>query len=180
MTITDDLARSVAEVVEQQVLEGSAADGQTRGLFAWSGTTSYTAATATPASNWSRYLNARAGHEAVWGVPADTVLMHPRRLAYIESGTLANLPWRAGIVTSAANPVDFGAGGTQDYVVLANMDDAFCLFTDGPVVRTVLDWSGNGLLTVRFAAHQFLSFEVVSPKAVSTITGHGLGTPTHS
>jgi hypothetical protein len=75
------------------------------------------------------------------------------------------------------DPIDFGAGGTQDYVVLANMEDAFVLLSDGPVVRTVLDWSGNGLLTARLAAHQFISFEVVSQKAVSCITGHGLGTP---
>ncbi len=87
------------------------------------------------------------------------------------------LPWRADLLTSGQVPTNYGAGGTQDPITIANRDQ-FVLYSSPTVVRPVTGWSGSSGLTVRYAAHRSFSFEVLQPKAVSCLSGFGLGTPT--
>ncbi|QPE05307.1 phage major capsid protein [Microbacterium schleiferi] len=90
--ILNDLARAYAAVLDGQVIAGSAANGQLRGLITAGTTVTYTttqptqASTSTTNSFYSKVLGAQAAMNGTRFLPADTLLMHPNRWLWVLNG----------------------------------------------------------------------------------------------
>lgn len=87
--IVGDLAAAYATMLDQQVISGSAASGQLRGLITAGTTVTYTsgapAVVSTTAANsfYMKVLSAQASLAGTRFLPADKIFMHPRRWAWI-------------------------------------------------------------------------------------------------
>lgn len=108
--ILSDLAEAYAVMLDQQVINGSAANGQLRGMITAGTTVTYTstapAVVSTTAANsfYLKILSAQAALAGTRYLPADTIVMHPRRWA-----------WVLGALDSSNRPlvVPTGAGSNQ-------------------------------------------------------------------
>ena len=108
--ILSDLAEAYAVMLDQQVINGSAANGQLRGMITAGTTVTYT--TTQPAvvsatavnSFYMKILSAQSALAGTRYLPADTIVMHPRRWA-----------WVLGALDSSNRPlvVPTGAGSNQ-------------------------------------------------------------------
>lgn len=89
--IITDLAAAYATMLDSQVLVGSAASGQLRGLVTAGTTVTYTSAApavvSTTAANsfYMKVLGAQSGMAGTRYAAADAIVMHPRRWAWVLS-----------------------------------------------------------------------------------------------
>jgi len=87
--ILSDLARGYASQLDVQVLSGSAANGQLRGLLTAGTTVTYTSAApsvvSTTAANsfYNKILSAQSAMNSSRFLPAEVIVMHPRRWSWI-------------------------------------------------------------------------------------------------
>ena len=87
--ILADLAEAYAVLLDQQVINGSAANGQLRGLITAGTTVTYTSTaptvvSATAANSfYMKILSAQAALAGARYLPADTIVMHPRRWSWV-------------------------------------------------------------------------------------------------
>lgn len=87
--IVQDLAAAYATALDNQVISGSAANGQLRGLITAGTTVTYTSAApavvSTTAANsfYLKILSAQAALAGTRYLPADSIVMHPRRWAWV-------------------------------------------------------------------------------------------------
>ncbi len=112
--IVADLAAAYATALDTQVISGSAANGQLRGLITAGTTVTYTSAApavvSTTAAN-SFYLKVLAAQSGLAGtrfMPADTIIMHPRRWA-----------WVLGALDSSNRPLVVPNGPASNQVAVA-------------------------------------------------------------
>lgn len=91
-------------------------------------------------------------------------------------GTLHGLP----VITDANIPTNLGAGTNEDIVVVAKLDDLLLWEQDGGMPRELrFEETAGGNLTVKIVVYGYSAFTAGRyPKAVATIGGTGLVTPT--
>lgn len=89
--ILADLAQGYAVTLDQQVINGSNANGQLRGLITAGTTVTYTSAApavvSTTAANsfYNKILSAQSAMNSSRFLPADAIVMHPRRWSWVLS-----------------------------------------------------------------------------------------------
>lgn len=94
--ILSDLAQGYAVTLDQQVINGSGANGQLRGLITAGTTVTYTTTTpavvSTTAANsfYNKILAAQAAVNSGRFLPADAIAMHPRRWSWVLSALDGN------------------------------------------------------------------------------------------
>lgn len=94
--ILSDLAQGYAVTLDQQVISGSAANGQLRGLITAGTTVTYTTTTpavvSTTAANsfYNKILSAQSTMNSTRFLPADAIVMHPRRWSWVLSALDGN------------------------------------------------------------------------------------------
>jgi HK97 family phage major capsid protein len=117
--ILQDLAKAYAVQVDTQVLYGSNANGQVRGLVGFATNNAFTSAAPAPASvtnaNSLYYVTTKAKaaiRTTIFEEP-DAIIMHPNRWAWIEGAVDSN--GRPFVVPDGANfnPLGLDAGGAQ-------------------------------------------------------------------
>lgn len=117
--ILQDLAKAYAVQVDTQVLYGTNANGQVRGLVGFATNNAFTSATPAPASvtnaNSLYYVvgKAKAAIRSTIFEEPDAIIMHPNRWAWIEGAVDAN--GRPFVVPDGSNfnPLGLDAGGAQ-------------------------------------------------------------------
>lgn len=197
--IFNDLRASYDALLDTQLLSGIGSAGEHLGIRAVSSpntvtfTTPVTAAAAVPklydgiqkiASN--RYA------------PADLVIMHPRRAAWLASNLsstfplfqLGNLNQASGtqnlgfvgniaglrVVSDANIGVLYGAATNEDEVYIIRSSDMH--LWEGPLAVRVLPDVGSSTLTVRLQLYGYSAFASArQPKSISIVSGAGLVTP---
>ncbi len=181
--VARELGEALATVLDTQLLTGSGAAGQLRGLLNVSGigSVSYTDASPTQAECWPRVLEALSTVATGLGAPADLALLHPRRWLWLSGwkdsgGALSPPVWPVEPVLAATIPTNLGAGTNEDALVVLRREDVI-LLTRQPVFRAYVE-PAAGALTVRCLAWQFAALHVRQPEAVCALTGTGLATPT--
>lgn len=87
--ILSDLAEAYAVMLDQQVINGSAANGQLRGMITAGTTVTYTSSAPTVVSTtaansfYMKVLSAQSTLAGTRYLPADAIIMHPRRWAWV-------------------------------------------------------------------------------------------------
>lgn len=203
----EDLANDHAEVLDTQVLNGSAAAGQMRGILQIAGvdTTTYTDASPTVPELYPALADS-ANEVATnrFRMP-EVIKMHPRRWFWMLAALDSNS--RPLVVPSTQGPQNalatveetvaegfagriFGipvfldpnmptnlGGGTEDRVIFDRPSEQY-LF-EGPVRTRVLPEVGSGELTVRFQLYSYTAFiPDRRVNSVSIVAGTGLEAPT--
>lgn len=203
MVIWDALRDSYDSILDTYMISGSGSSGQHRGIKNVSGTNAVTYsdyASPTAAELVPKLYDAIQKVASNRYMPADAIVMHPRRAAWLASNLSSTFPlFQLGSLTQAAGTQQAGfvngfAGlqvildanisttygtptATEDTVYVVRLAD-LVLFEDGvraEVFRETLSAEG----TVRLRLYAYSAF--VSgryPSAISEITGQGLVTPT--
>lgn len=193
-------------VLGGQILNGSGASGQVRGILNTSGINAVTFTNASPTLPLLYVPLAQAinGVESNSFLPATAIVSHPRRWNWAASALdsqnrplvvpTAGGPYNAvavDTVGTAGNGFRGEALGVgwytdatmpttvatnQDPIVIGNFDNAF-LF-EGDVRTRVLPDVLSGNLTIRFQLYRYVAFTAgVRPTAFSAITGTGQAAP---
>jgi capsid protein len=175
--ISDDLGRAHGTVLDAQIVNGSGAGHNLRGLLNVAGILSV-AGTVTSAATfiesvWKAY-SALAGGSGYGTASAHeyVVIVHPRRFAWARGNTTgiqaqALLP--GTVVASAGVPTNLGAGTNED-VALVVERSAVILVGDSPTFH-VFEQVGSGTLTVRISSWNQAALVVKHPAAVARVTG---------
>lgn len=155
--ILGDLARAYAVTLDRQVIAGSNAAGQLRGLITAGNSIAFTSASPVPASAtpansfYSKVLGAQSALNDGRFLPADVLVMHPRRWAFVLNGYdtqgrplvppvaqsvnapgSSNGPAASGFAGEWAGlpvyldpniPTNLGAGTNQDVAFVLRSDD---------------------------------------------------------
>lgn len=176
-----ELGRSLGADLDEQILLGSGANGQTEGLVSTTGIIENTYTQASPtavtlsAALWDGYA-AVAGPSGYGTSDPDEFLtiVHPRRYAQL-AGLPATLNAHPGdVVQCGAVRTDRGAGTNEDEAFVLARDESFVAL--GPVrFLAIVDFAGAGNLQIRFVARQFMSaMWGRAPESVCRISGTGL------
>lgn len=116
-----------------------------------------------------------------YGGPADTLILAPRRHAFLQSQTIANGEAQPGrvfslydrVVEAPAMPITLN---TDQDALLSVRSDAVHVFADNEI--TVHPDPGSGTLTVRFRILVRVAVVVPLGTAVGKVLGTGTTTPT--
>lgn len=205
--IFGDLAGDHAEQTDVQVINGSNASGQVRGILQIPSidTTAYTDATPTVPELYPKIADSLNQVATTRFRPAEVIFMHPRRWYWMASALddsnrpfvvpAANGPQNALAVAGAnvaegfagtilgvpvvvdANIPTDQGGGTEDVIIVTRPSELY-LF-EGPIRTRVLAEVLSGELTVRFQLYNYLAF-LPHRRAASTsiVSGTGLAAPT--
>lgn len=202
-----DLVADYATKVDTQVINGSNAAGQVKGILNATGitTVTYTDTAPTVAKFFSKVADAVQQVHTVRFQSPTVIVMHPRRWAYLLASSdstgrplvsasgpgqnqIATLGAVASqqvvgqmhglpVVTDPNLPTNLGAGTNQDPVLVMKADDLY-LWESG-IRSRVLPEVGSSTLTVRLQVYGYLAFTAERyPASVSLITGTGLVPPT--
>jgi HK97 family phage major capsid protein len=204
--ILADLAAAYATQYNTLILSGSGSGGSPTGILTLSGTNAitYTQASPTVALLYSQIANAIQTVHTNRFLPPDTIIMHPRRWAYLLAASdttgrplvtpSANSPMNAvgnqgevaaqGYVgTIQGLPVFVDAvipttvGGTQDQIIVARMADLMAW--EGNVKAEAFPQTYANQLSVFVRLYNYMSFQPARyPKSISVISGTGLVAPT--
>lgn len=203
MVIGQTLVRRYNAYLDTQCLSGSGTAPQHRGIRAVASinTVTYTDATPTAAELVPKVYDAiqkiavaRAGE-----VFADTIVMHPRRSAWLASNLSSTFPlFQQGMLNQASGTQDngfadtfaglrvildsnvgttYGTGTNEDEIYVVARQDMY--LAEGPLFSRVFEdvGSGNGLIRYQvFAYSAFLSKRY--PGSITVISGTGLAAPT--
>lgn len=202
-----DLVADYATKVDLQVINGSNAAGQVKGILTATGTNAitYTDTSATVGELYSKLADAvQQVHTGRFMSPS-VIVMHPRRWAWIlaaldttnrplvvpsgpgqnQIGTFSAVATQQvvgnlqglPVVTDPSIPTNLGAGTNEDVILVMKADDL--LLYESSVRSRVLPDVGSGNLTVRLQVYGYLAFTAERyPKSISKITGTGLQAPT--
>jgi hypothetical protein len=115
-----ELGAAIGAVLDQQILNGSGSSGQMRGLLNVSGITSVAKTNASPtaATNYAAISDLVKQTSDAYGGIVDSLLMAPRRFAFIES-KLGHAPsWlRLRPAVAGAMPENLGGSSNEDRVI---------------------------------------------------------------
>lgn len=168
-----DLANALAVQLDQQILYGTGGSGQLRGLANVAGITSVTKTNASPTglTNLLALGDLSAQTAAAYGALPDTLLLAPRRAAYMRSKLANAIEWpiQNVVVVPGLRTTD-GASTTQDEAFAIAADEIW-LFGGEPRFR-VLTEPGSGTLTVRFVADMYVGLLAHRmPAAIGRVSG---------
>jgi Phage capsid family len=180
VVLATDLGNALGVALDQQILYGSAASGQLRGLTQVAGITTVTKTNASPTglTNLLALGDLTAQTAAAYGQTPTHLLAHPRRLAYIKTKVAGVFEWPIdNIVSTPTLHSTDGASTNQDeaFAIVAN---EIWLFGGEPTFRVVLDHSGVNTLTCRFLATMYaglLAHRV--PAAIGRVSGSEFTAP---
>ena len=205
--VTGDMASAMSTTLDNQLINGSGSSGQLLGISQVTGINSvtYTDGSPTVAEFYPKLLDAiQQINSGIYRAP-DLIVMHPRRLAWLQAGVDGNsrplvlpqthVPQNAmgtgpaagygntgsqiagiPIVTDANIRTDLGAG-TEDAVYVVSRNDML-LFEDGEMMMRMDETAGLNL-TLTLVLYAYCGFVPGRyPKAISAITGTGLIAPT--
>jgi Phage capsid family len=189
--VSRDLGRDLGLKVDQQLVTGSNAAGQTEGLATVAGTIAITYTAATPTLNklvsaiWdgARQIAEQGGGPSELTPDNYLVVMAPRRFAYLSANTgstsgsvtMPPLPGQA-VATPGCRTV-LGAGTNEDEIYVIAKDEVFVGST--PPMLAIYPEAGSSTLTVRLQARQSVATMFSrQPKAIARISGTGLVSPT--
>jgi len=195
-----DLSRAYNANLEAQLISGTGTNGQLTGLTNVSGisTITYTDASPTFAEMWPMIGESLAAIGNNRKLPAEVILMAPRRWAWIASSLDSSLrpivsPGNAGphgpdypmaggtwpVGPIAGRPVyedgAIPAGSSADLIISCRPSD-MVLFESVPHF-SVLTNPTSGTLGVRLQLRRYVACNVQKPTAISVVTGTGLAAP---
>jgi len=181
--ISTELGNAAGTLLDQQILNGSNSSGQTRGLLNTTGiqTTTYTSATPTVAATASKLGQNYSTVAGAFGIGPDTLILHPRRPAFLQSQTIANgenQPNRVfslydRVIEAPATPTTLN---TDQDALLSIRSEAVHLFAGSEI--SVHTDPGSSTLTVRFRVLVKVAVSVPLGAAVGSVLGTGTTTPT--
>jgi HK97 family phage major capsid protein len=203
-----DLAAAYAQQYNSQILSGAGGAGNITGILTLAGTNAitYTQASPTAALLYSQIANAVQTVHTNRFLPPDTIIMHPRRWAYLLAASdttgrplvvpSANSPMNAwadqgevaaqGYVGSIQGlpvyvdsmiPTNLGAGTNQDQIIVARMADL--MGWEGNIKAEAFPQTFANQLSVFVRLYNYMSFQPARyPKSISVIGGTGLVQPT--
>lgn len=196
-----DLRSAYDAQLDNQLLNGTGANGQHRGIRAVAGinTVAFNTGGATAANTVPPIYNAIQQVESNRFMPADLIVWHPRRSAFMASNLSSTFPlFQLGNLVQATGVQDVGM--VENFSGLRAVRDANVRTTDGGttnqdeiyVVRTqdFVLWEGalqtrvmeqvlSNTLTVRLQLYAYSAFASGRfPKSISVISGLGLAAPT--
>jgi HK97 family phage major capsid protein len=206
--ILSDLAGAYAQQYNTLILSGSGTGGNPTGMLTLAGTNAitYTSGSPTVALLYSQIANAIQTVHTNRFLPPDTIIMHPRRWAYLLAASdttgrplvtpSANSPMNAvgnqGDVASQGYvgtiqglpvyvdsllPTNLGAGTNQDPIIVARMADLMAW--EGNVKAEAFPQTYANQLSVFVRLYNYMSFQPARyPKSISVINGTGLVAPT--
>ena len=204
--IYGQLLADYERVLGGQILNGSGASGQLRGVLNTVGINAVTFTNASPTLPLLYVPLAQAvnGVEANSFIPPTAIVSHPRRWNWASSGLdSTNRPLIVPTANGPYNAVGVDTGGragrgfrgealgvgwytdatmpttvstNQDPIVVGAFDQAFLM--EGDVRTRVLPDVLSGNLTIRFQLYRYVAFTAgVRPTAFSAITGTGQAAP---
>lgn len=204
--IFGDLMADYATKVDLQVLSGSNASGQVKGIRNATGTNAvtYTDTTPTVAELYPKIADAIQQVHTGRFLPPTVIVMHPRRWAWLTAATdttgrpliAASGPGQNGIatfngvlseqvvgnmaglpvVTDPNIPTNLGAGTNEDIILVLRASDL--LLWESSIRSRVLQEVGSGTLTVRLQVYGYIAFSAERyPKSTSVLSGTGLVAP---
>ncbi len=144
--ILEDLALAYAVQVDTQVLYGSNASGQVRGLVGFATNTAFTTASPAPASATnanSLYYTVQKSAAAIQTgryLPGDAIVMHPNRWAWILGAVDANS--RPFVIPNGNNFNPLGTTGAQPAQGPAGIFGSYPVYTD-PNISTTANSATN-------------------------------------
>tara|TARA_Y100001963_G_scaffold155496_1_gene246853 strand:- start:2550 stop:3902 length:1353 start_codon:yes stop_codon:yes gene_type:complete len=204
--VTGDMASAMSTTLDNQLINGSGSSGQLLGISQVTGinAVTYTDGSPTVAEFYPKLLDAiQQINSNIYRAP-DLIVMHPRRLAWLQAGVdgnsrplvlpQTNVPQNAmgtgpvagygntgsqiagiPIVTDANIRTDLGAG-TEDAVYVVSRSDML-LFEDGDMMMRMDETAGLNL-TLTLVMYSYVGFVPGRyPAAISAITGTGLIAP---
>ncbi len=197
----NDLRADYDRYLDLQMLSGTGANGQHLGIRAVSSpnTVTYTQATPTAALTTPKVYDAVQQIATNRHAPADAIVMHPRRSAWLASNLSSTFPlFQVGGLTQAQGTQDigslisvsglrvvsdsnvgilYGASTTEDEVYVVRASDMH--LWEGPLQTRVMFEVGSGTLTVRLQLFAYSAFASSRfNKSISIISGTGLIAPT--
>lgn len=207
--IAADMMGAMAAQLESQIIVGTGGSGQLRGVNNIVGQTAvtYTDASPTVAELFPKIIDAIQSVNSNRFAPADLILMHPRRLGFLQAGLdttgrpiilpTNNVPQNsmgtgpvagygntgvqiAGVpvVTSGAVPIDKGAGSNEDRIYVVRRSDMLLFEQQGQPALVRYDATAGLNLTVTLVAYEYAcAIFGRYPGSISTISGTGLVTP---
>jgi HK97 family phage major capsid protein len=206
--ILSDLAAAYAQQYNTLILSGSGSGGNPTGILTLAGTNAitYTSGAPTVALLYSQIANAIQTVHTNRFLPPDTIIMHPRRWAYLLAASdttgrplvvpSANSPMNGvgnqGEVASQGYvgtiqglpvfvdsllPTNLGAGTNQDPIIVARLADLMAW--EGNVKAEAFPQTYANQLSVFVRLYNYMSFQPARyPKSISVINGTGLVAPT--
>lgn len=198
--IFNDLRADYDRELDNQILNGAGTQGSHLGIRAVSSpnTVTFTTGSPTAALTVPPLYNAIQLIFTNRHAPADTVIMHPRRAAYLASNLSSTFPlFQLGSLNQASGQQDQGM--VNNFAGLRNVIDSNVRTTDGsstnqdemyviraadmmlwegPLQTAVYPEVGSGNLTVRMQLWAYSAFAAGRfPKSISIISGTGLTSP---
>lgn len=185
-----DLGNDQGLKVDQQLISGTNANGQTQGLAGVTGINAITFTAATPnaaatiSKIWSGFqaIADAGGGPAQPGPENYVVVVAPRRAAALgaDVGATSATPVLPGLpgelIVSSGIRQNLGAGTNEDEIYVIARNEVFVAL--GRPVFQVFPEVGSSTLTVRLQARQYAAAGFVrQPKAIARISGTGLVTP---
>lgn len=207
--VLSDLAADYARQLNLLVLSGSGTSGQPTGIMTLSGTNAidYNPATVTAANFYSAMANAVQQVHTNRFLPPDTIIMHPRRWAWlaaqadssgrplvVPAGPAFNQLADPGAVAAqgyvgtmlglpvyvdALIPTNLTAdtGVGEDAVIIARMADL--MLWESHIRAEAFEQTYANNMSVFIRLYNYASFQPARyPKSISVITGKGLQAPT--
>ena len=204
-----DMMGAVATVLEDQVLNGSGSSGNMLGLSNISGINSvtYTDGSPTGAELYKKIVDGIQQINSNRFAGADLIVMHPRRLAFLQSETdgngrplvvpTQNVPQNAmgtgpvagygvtgasvaglPVVTSGKISTAAGSGGNEDVIFIVRRADMLLFEDNTQPVMVRMDQTAGLNLTVTLVAYQYACFIGGRyPASISMLSGTGLVNP---
>lgn len=201
-----DLVADFATQVDKQVISGSNASGQVKGILQASGTigVTYTSTAPTVGALYSKMADAiQQVHTGRFLAPS-VIVMHPRRWAWLlaavdtagrplvtpngpgfnQIGTLSAVASQQvvgqmhglPVVTDPNIPTNLGAGTNEDRILILKADDLY--LWESSIRTRVLPDVGSGNLTTRLQVYGYLAFTAERyPASVAILSGTGLVAP---
>jgi len=171
--LATDLGNALAVQLDQQILYGTGTSGQLRGFVNVTGIVSVTKTNASPTglTDLLALGDLTAQTAAAYGQIPDTLLLAPRRLAYMRSKLANFIEWPvANVVSVPAIHTTDGASTNQDEAFVIASQEIW-LFGGEPRFRVMLQ-PGSGTLTVRFAADMYAGLMAHRmPAAIGRVSG---------
>ena len=207
--IAADMMGALATVLEDQVLNGSGSSGNMLGLSNISGINSvtYTDGSPTGSELYSKIVDGIQQINSNRFAGADLIVMHPRRLAFLQAETdgngrplvvpTQNVPLNAmgtgpiagygvtgasvaglPVVTSGKISTGAGSGGNEDVIFIVRRSDCLLFEDNTQPVMVRMDQTAGLNLTVTLVAYQYACFIGGRyPASISMISGTGLVAP---
>jgi hypothetical protein len=198
--IFGDLMADYDAKLDTQLLSGTGNSGKHQGIRTASGvnTVAYTDGSPTAAELVPKLYDGIQKVASNRYADADTIVMHPRRAAWLASNLSSTFPlfqlgglYQASgtqnngftngiaglqVIRDANVGVLYGASTTEDEIYVVRSNDL--ILAEGPLAARVFEDVGSGTLTVRLQVYAYSAFAIRLAKAVSVLSGTGLIAPT--